>query len=516
MKAISQKQLKHQPQLLQPAEEKPVLNSFLRHLIKKAGACVCLFCFTVNSQAQPINDWATSETLATAYKLALNVQPDEAKALLKYTSGPQAYYVTSLANAIELLITEDESKFDAYEDSYEQKLDALDKVKTAESLFVKAELRLQWAFVYLKFGHEFDAAWNVRQAYITAQECRKSFPKFVPIKKTIGLLDIMIGSVPEKYTWILDLLSMKGSVERGLKELEEIQLQSPSLTTEATLLSCLAQGFLLQQTQQALDELERNSTILSENRLALFLSAVLAAKNSDGEKSLAYLNQLESKTSGTPIYYLHYLKGESLLHKGDYDQAIDAYRTFVKLYPGENYLKDAFYKMGICYWLKGDAGQSLTFLTKARNSGNESTEADKHAARSLTENTISNPILLKIRYATDGGYYEIAKDLIQETSTGEFLILKDQVEFNYRKARFFHKTNQLSEAKQLYLESIKLSAENPWYFAPNACLQLGYIYEAEKKNSEAKIYFKKALSYKRHEYKNSIDSKAKSALEKLK
>ena len=38
----------------------------------------------------------------------------------------------------------------------------------------------------------------------------------------------------------------------------------------------------------------------------------------------------------------------------------------------------------------------------------------------------------------------------------------------------------------------------------------------QKDYPTAKKYFEMALSYKRHEYKNSIDGKAKSALETLK
>jgi uncharacterized protein HemY len=47
-------------------------------------------------------------------------------------------------------------------------------------------------------------------------------------------------------------------------------------------------------------------------------------------------------------------------------------------------------------------------------------------------------------------------------------------------------------------------------------LQLGYLLVEQKQVKEAKKYFEKALSYKKHEYKNSIDSKAKSALAQLK
>jgi hypothetical protein len=32
---------------------------------------------------------------------------------------------------------------------------------------------------------------------------------------------------------------------------------------------------------------------------------------------------------------------------------------------------------------------------------------------------------------------------------------------------------------------------------------------------KAKIYFEKAISYKKHEYKNSVDNKAKAALNEM-
>jgi hypothetical protein len=59
------------------------------------------------------------------------------------------------------------------------------------------------------------------------------------------------------------------------------------------------------------------------------------------------------------------------------------------------------------------------------------------------------------------------------------------------------------------------SGENQWYFAPNSALQLGYIAQASHDYPTAKKYFEMALAYKKHEYKNSIDGKAKSALEQL-
>ena len=88
------------------------------------------------------------------------------------------------------------------------------------------------------------------------------------------------------------------------------------------------------------------------------------------------------------------------------------------------------------------------------------------------------------------------------------------MEYYYRKARLSHKMNR-ADAVDLYLETIRMTGQENWYFAPNACLQLGYIYQGQNRLEEATEYFQRALAYRRHEYKNSIDSKARSALAQL-
>jgi len=75
---------------------------------------------------------------------------------------------------------------------------------------------------------------------------------------------------------------------------------------------------------------------------------------------------------------------------------------------------------------------------------------------------------------------------------------------------------KLDAAKTDYQKVIDINGDANWYYAPNACLQMGYILAYEKNNEQAEEYFEMALSYKKHEYKNSIDTKARSALAQLK
>lgn len=461
-------------------------------------------------------EWLGRNDLQTAHHQALNLELDDARKSLQNNTDPESIYITSLCDVIELLITEDESEFDRFEEAYERRLQQLSRIspKTPEVLFTSAELRLQWSFVYLKFGHEFDAAWNIRQGYNLTQDCKKRYPRFAPIKKTSGLLNIMLGSVPEKYQWVLSMLAMQGSIEKGLQELQALQSESNTLAAEASLLLYLAQGLILQQPQKALAELSQWPDD-QHNKLSLFLSAILAIKNSESEIALNYLNTLKSISAGLPIAYAEYLLGEVYLHKGEYTSAIKSYQEFLQQYSGKNFIKDSFYKIAICHWLLGNTESADRFVRQARTSGWEHAEADRYAARSLAEKEFPNPVLAKIRFATDGGYYETATKLITTVDPGKLQTQKEQVEFTYRRARLYHKVNQVENCKPLYIKTIALSGDNPWYFAPNACLQLGYLYMAEGDDKQAETYFRKAISYKKHEYKNSIDTKARSALDQL-
>jgi predicted negative regulator of RcsB-dependent stress response len=517
MKVTSLKPQKPQ-RLLPPAEEKSNKDFTCNQGKKKAVISTCLFLllpFFFNPLIA--QQWVFDENSRKAYDLVLNLQLEEAMALIPEPKTPQDYYVVSLAEALELIITEDRSKFDNYETHYHNRLLANIKCTPQDYQFLIAEMNLQWAFVYLKFGQEFEAGARMRESYMIAEKCKRKYHRYLAIKKTVGLLEVIIGSVPEKYNWLLSVLGMHGSLAHGMHDLEAVRTSGDALAFEADVLYCLTQGFIFQKPEVGYTEFKKILSQQSGNRVALFFGAALAIKNSQSEDALELLNKLaEHPPVGYAIYYADYLKGEVYLHKGDYTNAVASYRYFVNHYSGENYRKDAFYKIGLCYWLSGNANDASLYFRDARAEGKDIAEADKSAARSLAEKKLPHITLSKARYATDGGYYDEARQLLNSITDKDLPGLREQVEYFYRKARLEHKTNHLHAAELFYKQTIEMAGNEDWYFAPNSCLQIGYIMASEARNGEARKYFQKALTYKRHEYKNSIDSKAKSALVGLK
>lgn len=491
------------------------MNNYLFETISsiKAGCLACLFslAFALPLSSQDLN---FEGLLEEAYGLALNLRCREAVEKISGTGSVKSEYIASLAEMIELLITEDYTKFSQYEERFQKRLEKNQRGSPADYQFLQAEIRLHWAFAYLKFGHEFDAALHLRQAYQIALACREKFPDYLPIRKTTGILEIIVGSVPDKYNWVLNLLNMRGSISEGLADLAMLSDSGSPFALEAKLVVSLVKGFVLSEPSHALANMQEVLREQKDNPLALFFSASLALKNSENDLALRMLHDLSQTNQGIPLYYADYLKGEAYLHKGDYLNSISSYRWFIDHQTGQNYIKDAWYKIGLCYWLNGNVNDALAVFEDARNKGKEATEADKSAARNLAEKNPPNIKLSKVRYFTDGGYYHQAEQILTTVSSVELTEKKDQVEYYYRKARLAHKMNK-PDAVDLYLQTIGMTAQENWYFAPNACLQLGYIYQSQNRIKEAEEYFQRALSYRKHEYKNSIDSKARSALAQL-
>ncbi len=218
----------------------------------------------------------------------------------------------------------------------------------------------------------------------------------------------------------------------------------------------------------------------------------MLTKDSQSEKVLQLISELDQHNQGLQMHYIEYLRAEALLNKGEYTKAIASYQKFIIGYRSLSFKKDANYKIALCYWLMNEEPQAKTYFEKAKTIGREQADPDKYAAAQLAENKLPNQKILKIRFSTDGGYYKEAQAVVQSIQFSELKTLKEQTEYFYRKGRLAHKTDEFSVAKIYYEETIHLAKENPWYFAPNAALQLGYIYRDQKNFVMAKKYFEQA------------------------
>ena len=148
--------------------------------------------------------------------------------------------------------------------------------------------------------------------------------------------------------------------------------------------------------------------------------------------------------------------------------------------------------------------------------GGTETDADKKALKDAKSNSWPNPVLLKSRLLSDGGFHKEALAILQGKTSEQFNRDEDKLEFAYRVARIYDDLGRKDEAIQTYLTAIKLGENRKEYYAARAALQIAQIYEDRGQKALAISYYQKCLGMNDHEYKDSIDQRAKSGISRCK
>ncbi len=437
---------------------------------------------------------------------------------------PQNVFVDYLQNNMGFLksfISENENIFNEADAGYDQRYKRIAQLPENNPYrnYLLANMNLQWAFARLKFKQYFSAAIEINRAYRLLTSNTHSFPDFVPDDLSLGVLHVIIGMVPAQYNWILRLISMEGNVEQGKNEIYTIlqkSLQYPEykyLKPEALFYL----GFIelnLSPDQKHMNQLMTYLDQMShDNLLMAFLKLDILMRHGKNEQALVFLKSLDRKKGFYPFYYLDYLEGECYLRKLK-PEAQEQYLYFLHHFKGVNYRKDAWRKCAWTALIKGDTLKYFQFLDSLKSDGNTDVDGDKSAQAEAERKVLPNIPLLQSRLLFDGGYFQQAKQILQKMDTTA-LKADDKLEWLYRFGRIEHALKQWTQAKYFYKKSIISGKGSPRYFAANAALNMGRIYEQEDSLEQAKTYYNLCLTLDFQEYKNSIQGKAKEALSRM-
>ncbi|PWK26247.1 tetratricopeptide repeat protein [Arcicella aurantiaca] len=486
---------------------------------------IILLLFFYSQQLQA-TDFEFNPTMQKAYSEIIKTKLSLGRAILdndKSNNGVKIY-LKSYADLVQLLITEDKVFYEQFIDNQESRLGFIEKIdkKSPYNRFIQAEIHLHTAFVKLKFGHEVKGSWEIIKAYKLLEANAKEFPDFLPNQKSLGLLHILIGSTPENYQWVANLLGLRGNIKQGLAELQNVISKDPVFSDEAQLIDYLIHAYILKFTPKKLTEFQEFINQNSDNQLFTFFGITTLMKEGRSEVALSILENRKTDKNYLAFPFLEYLKAEIFLQKGQYQTASKLYQNFLLKYKGFNFLKDTYYKLFLCYWLNNEDVKGIFFLEKVKIVGGNIVESDKSATKfaenfltKKSQRPIAQKILMKARLAFDGGYYDKALVFLEPYSETSFDQIADRSEFNYRKGRIFQKLNNLVQTIPLFERAIVLSENQNISFGASSALQLGYIFQSKNEKLKAKKYFEKAISYKKHEYKNSVDNKAKAVLNEM-
>jgi predicted negative regulator of RcsB-dependent stress response len=391
-------------------------------------------------------------------------------------------------------------------------------LKSPYHLFVKGEIAMQWALVKLKYQDYVSAVFDVRLAYNSLDENMELFPKFSYNIKTMGALKTIIGTIPDQYHWVIRMVGLAGSIEEGTALLQQFinanlsETVYPLFRTNAKMQYAYITYFILKNKSECWKQVDELTKDYKTNLFHAWNRAAFAMKCGHTDEAIETLQQAPDQKKYYRFDYLTYLLGLAKLHRLDADADIYL-KKYVAEFKGENYLKDACFKLYWFYVIHGNATQAAAFKTMISSIGKAYLDEDKHALKATSEE--QDITLLRSRLLFDGGYYDRALKELRTKRSKDFTSAKLKTEFEYRFARIMHEKGDFQKAIPVYLNCILMGEKLPYYYAANSCLQLGYIYEQQNDYPKAVYYYKKCITYTNHEYKNSLAQKAKTGLKRI-
>lgn len=461
-----------------------------------------------------------------AYQATLNLQFEKANELLNKTrlessNNACVALIENYQDFLQIFILEEESVFKAKEPNRKTRLKQLEALPDDEPFknWSLAVVHLQWAFSRLKFNEYYTAAFEIRKAYFLLKENQKQFPEFAPNLLGTGLLNAILGTVPPEYNWILNLASMEGSIQQGRRQLwqlaalagedENLAIWLPEILFYLSFIEINLNADPL-ASQLVLEELDK---IENKTPLILYAEANLlmrSAKNEDARLLLELRDKLETDI---PFYYLDYLYAETLSRELN-QNAILYYRKYESRFKGLNYKADALRKIAWMDLIRGDTSDYLQDLMAVTKYSKVQVDADKQAVYDAENQIIYHPALLRSRLLFDGGFL-IESGAVLDSILPSGLQENDLIEYHYRQGRVADRLHQTDKAIQQYNQTILLGERMPFYYAANAALKLGELYELQNNFDLAVEAYKKCLRMKPDNYRVSIHQKAKAGLNRL-
>jgi hypothetical protein len=426
---------------------------------------------------------------------------------------------------LKVLIGEEENDFNHLKNNKESRLQKLAR-NGADSpwfLYSQSLIYLQSGFARIKFSEYVNASLDINRAYRLLIENQRKYPDFVMNKAGLGILHSLIGTVPSKYRWAVRSLQFEGTIPEGNSEIKKAYSQVASdpqlsfLLPETAFLLTFVTLNLSADIPSALNLAEKfNTTPLSgisrQSPLIIYSLANIYSRAGENDKVIKLLTDCPRTADRYPFHYLNYMLGVAKLNRLDKD-ACYPILNFLGGFKGKNYIRSAYMHLSWFYFIHNDQQKYNMYVERIKLRGNDQVDNDREALAYANKNVKPDITLLKARLLFDGGYYSRAKQELDGYTTSD---KKSGLEYTYRFGRIYHNWGETDEAIPYYLETIKNGEKLPYYYAANASLQLGMIYEKRNDYKQAKVYYSKVMDMDFNEYHFSISNKAQAGLNRIK
>ena len=460
-----------------------------------------------------------------AYKAILDLRMNDAGALLQKEKqqNPQNGIIILLENYVDyfsLSASESRQDYDRLIDNRAARISALENCDSSSPyyLYAQAQVYLQWSFLKAQFGDFVSSAFDAKKAKGLLSDNEEKYPNFVPDQISMALINVIFGAIPASFKGITRFMGMTGNVQAGVKKLEDIhdELRKSKLgfyNNEVIFYICTTDINALHNLKDYSKLISYLSEMDESSLLRAYLQGYIAWKTAHNDDEISYLEAAPKSAAYIKAPSLDYMLGCARLNRlsNDPPQLLFEY---VKESRSAKYIKDAYLKIADYYFLQNDPGRYEYYLKMVKTHGNTADEKDQQA---LWEANDAKPDadLLKARFFFDGGYYAKALAQLNGKSEASFTLLRDKIEYDYYLGRIYDRTGKYNDAIENYQRAITLGRGTKYYFAANAAISIGQIFEDKKDYKRAGEYYNQALDMTGHQYQTDVDNQAKAGLKRV-
>ena len=460
-----------------------------------------------------------------AFRAILDLKTNTAREILRNEKSlnPDNSYVIYLehyADAVELIVTGDESRYDKFYKDYYSRKDLLDKEDQSSPYYklIHAEMLFHVGLAQLKFGNKLNGAAKIYNSYFLIKDNQEKFPDFWRNLKMEGSYNVIFANIPASARWAAQMLGLKGNMETGLQQLMtyyDSVKTLPGYAEESILFINFAYKYAWDEEAGLQFYSSLDSTILNCT-LVKYFYANLASFGSKNELALDLLNSMLNNHYEVPFYGVEYQLGRCKLNCLDKDADIYLLK-YLNEAPGLDYKKDICNRLSYYYLINGDINRFKQYKAMVSKIGSDLRDRDREAVLESERNYLPNVSLLKARFLFDGGYYNRAEGIIIAVPASDLTNKAYELEYLYRKGRIYQLESRTSEAIDNLTKAIRAGEDEPYPFATLAAYQLGMIYEKQKDYKQAKAYFEKCLEIYDSDYTvGSVENQAEKGAERMK
>jgi len=469
--------------------------------------------YTWNDRTQSIYESITSLRIPEARKWIVTDKKNNPNNL----SYP---LLESYADFYQLFLNENVQEYNQLYPNFKNRIELFESGPQTSPyyLYCLGLAHLHKSLVAIRFDKNWEAALDFRKAYLYFKENKRKYPKFTPNDVYLGILTTVIGTIPKGYQWMANVLGLSGKISDGNAMVLKYINSKDELRDRARNEALLVYPYLLMNfegnKEKTFDFIHKNNYDFKNNQMHAYMATNLYLNHQQSAKALAIVTELNDADAYLKLPFWQLEIGYANLNELKLDNAQKAFTEFIATFKGNFYVKDAYERLSWIAYLQGDMRKATAYRAAVLKSGNQITDADKQAYQNAKSGKWPNPILLRARLLSDGGYQSQALSSLAGKTSIDFPSESEKTEFAYRLGRIYDLMGQDEQAIKFYTSAIEKGNGLTDYFAARAALQIGLIYEQKNNFSKAIQYFNTCIDMKNHAFKNSLDQKAKSGIQR--